>query len=169
MNGTASTLSAWDALDALPPPTSSIAPSAGTPATPLPSQLPSKSPPVLLVSPPSTSSSEAPEIQIQDDSSICFSCPLNPTSPADVVLTPHVVSLVSTDRNGKRLEKEREPRVVAMKRFFPPKDKVSARATWWGYQVFLPHAIMLELGNDMTPVSSALTAISTVLTFIANQ
>ncbi|GAA5946411.1 hypothetical protein JCM10213_006560 [Rhodosporidiobolus nylandii] len=53
--------------------------------------------------------------------------------------------------------------------FHPPKDKVSIRCTWWGYELFLPEEVFLKLGNDIEPVASALQSLAAGLALVASN
>ncbi|GAA6019006.1 hypothetical protein JCM11491_002487 [Sporobolomyces phaffii] len=59
--------------------------------------------------------------------------------------------------------------VVAKKVFDPPKDRLSVRATWWGYEIFLPEIVFLKFGNDVEPVLTALTYLSTGLALLLTK
>ncbi|GAA5828460.1 hypothetical protein JCM5353_006995 [Sporobolomyces roseus] len=59
--------------------------------------------------------------------------------------------------------------LVAKKIFDPPKDKLSVRATWWGYEIYLPESVFVKLGNDVEPYLTSLTYFSTALALLTSQ
>ncbi|BGP15109.1 hypothetical protein JCM10213v2_003064 [Rhodosporidiobolus nylandii] len=77
-----------------------------------------------------------------------------------------------SDEQREREERKKPPvkkAKLARKVFHPPKDKVSIRCTWWGYELFLPEEVFLKLGNDIEPVASALQSLAAGLALVASN
>ncbi|ORY66960.1 hypothetical protein BCR35DRAFT_334514 [Leucosporidium creatinivorum] len=177
LNGSDEMHSVWRALQQLPPPSFEGAATAARSST---GEAGSAGAPTSLYLVLASS------LDALDDGSCCISCPLDPTSAEQLELAPHSISLVevpladdaaaqevNTKRwqlpwsNGKKLQRQKQ--VLERKTFYPPKDKLSLLVAWWGYQVFLPEAVMKQIGSELEPYVDGLSALSAALAFIASQ
>ncbi|GAA5970279.1 hypothetical protein JCM3765_002586 [Sporobolomyces pararoseus] len=59
--------------------------------------------------------------------------------------------------------------IVAKKIFDSPKDRLSLRVTWWGYEIYLPEPVFSNVGNDIEPVLTALSYLSTGLALLITK
>ncbi|GAA5917860.1 hypothetical protein JCM6882_001718 [Rhodosporidiobolus microsporus] len=69
---------------------------------------------------------------------------------------------------GKKLKKAQKAK-VAKKIFYPPKDRVSVRCSWWGYELFIPEDIFRKLDSGIEPVATALQSLAAGLTLLATN